>query len=335
MISKKGVMSIETMIIFIAVVLIAAVASGALLRSSNLLQQRALMVSDEARERFITGIEMMNVLAESQLINETLNNFEILVRLKPGSNPVQAKDLGLMLITSEYSTSATLEHPEMENLYDDIDISAVTNTSWLNIPNIEVNNRLDVGVTSERVRLLVNGSGDNEVLLFDLSYASNNPDQELLDLGINVPGEIFEVNLGVDISNVTGPGIDIEIYDLPIKHSVTQDIFGFVTIIGTVTINDSLVGVDAVLSSNPKYNYCDFNRLTPNTKFCMITQIGEDDTRMERGELFLIKYKVKEPLAIGTEEQINMRLIPKGGAIEEISTITPMVFVLQKTSLWG
>ena len=338
--NKKGLMAIGTMIIFIAVVLISAVASGLLIRSSGVLQQRALAVSDEARERIVTGLEIINVIAESELINETLNNFEVLTRLKAGSYPVQGMDVGLMLITSDYSTSAKLQHSNMAPTFETIDISAVPSSNdssaWMTIPNMEADNPKDVGVKTEQVGLLINATGVNEALLFDLSFASNNPDPELLDYGYNVPGQIYSVDLGIDLSNITGAGQSVEIYDYPIKHPVSEDIYGFVTITGTATVNDSLSGLTAEVSAFPQNDDCDFDKLIPNDRFCVVTQVGDNDnTKMEKGELFSIRYKVKKPLAIGTEEIVNLRLVPKGGSIEEISAVTPMVFVLRKTNLWG
>ncbi|MBN2881158.1 hypothetical protein JXM83_03830 [Candidatus Woesearchaeota archaeon] len=334
--SKKALMSIETMIIFIAVVLIAAIAAGLLIRTSGTLQQRAITVSDEARERIVTGVEIINIVADTELVNETLNDYEMLVRLKAGSYPIQLKDMNLMFTTAVYSISGNLQDSDMPALFDEIDVSSVDNASWLEIPNIETTNKRDVGSNEENVILVVNGSGDNEVLRFDLSYASHKDDYQLDSIGFTVPGQIIDVDLGIDLSNISGSGLDVELTDLPITNPVSGDIYGFVTIIGNATVNDSLTGLDAIITSFPTVDDCDFEKIIPNTQYCVITRVGEnDDLKLERGELISIRFRVKSQMAMGTEKLMSFRLVPKGGAIEEVSIVTPSVFTLKKTNLWG
>ena len=61
--SKKGIMGIETLIIFIAMIIVAAIAAGVLLRTQGVLQQKSLAVANEARERVVTGLEIISITA--------------------------------------------------------------------------------------------------------------------------------------------------------------------------------------------------------------------------------------------------------------------------------
>lgn len=343
MVSKKGIMAIETMIIFIAIVLVAAVAAGMLIRQSGLLQQRAISVSDEARERMITGVEIISVIAHTDIANQTMNDLELLVRLKAGSYPLQIKDLGFMLITPFYSESATLMHSTLTKSFADINIANVPNTTvangtnWLTISNIEVDNKKDIGTNTEKVRLLVDPTiNGTEVLQFNLSFASYNEDPDLESMGYNVPGQTFDVDLEVDLGNLTGAGVVVDITDYPIMHPISGDIYGFVNIHGTAHYNDSLRGLTALVTSSPARDDCDYDTLIPNKKYCILTRVGaNDDTKMERGELYSLKFKVKNQQAILPEELFEIKLIPKGGAIESVSIVTPAVLVLETTTLWG
>lgn len=333
-------MAIETMIIFIAIVLIGAVTAGLLIRTSGTMQQRAISVSDEARERMITGIDVINMVANSDTDEQTINEFEFLVRLKAGSYPVQIKDLNLLFTTSTYTESATLSHYSVESLFEPIDISNIyngTNSSftWSTIPNIEVENSKDLVNNEEKIFLFVNESGNEEIWV-NLSYASYNLDQSLKMLNYDVEGTTFKVNLENDLGNITGTGKLIEINNAPIKHPVSGNVYGYITIKGNAIHNNSLVGLDAKVTQFQTDNECEFNNLIPNTKFCIITRNGKNqDTKMEKGELYSIKFKVKEQQVISPEELIEIKLIPKGGSIETISVVTPAVFVLQTTTLWG
>ena len=343
MVSKKGIMAIETMIIFIAIVLVAAVAAGMLIRQSGLLQQRAISVSDEARERMITGVEVISVIAHTDIENQTMNDMEILVRLKAGSYPLQIKDLGFMLITPFYSESATLMHSSLDKPFPDINIANVPNSTvsngsvWMTIQNIEVNNKKDIGTNTEKVRMLVNSSiNGTEKLEFNLSYATYEDDPELNAIGYDVPGQTFVIDMGVDLDNITGAGRIVDITDYPIKHPVSGDIYGYVNIHGTAYYNNSLRGLTALVTANPARDDCDFETLIPNKKYCILTRVGaNDDTKMERGELYSIRFKVKNQQAIVPEELFEIKLIPKGGAIESVSIVTPAVLVLETTTLWG
>jgi archaellin len=335
-------MAIETMIIFIAIVLVAAVAAGMLIRQSGLLQQRAVSVSDEARERMITGVEVISIISHTDIDNQTLNDLELLVRLNPGSNPIQLRDLSLMITTPTYSESATLMHSTIPKLFNDINIANVPNstfsngTEWMTIANIEIDNKKDTGINTEKVRLLVNGSNNSEVLQFNLSFASYEDDPELEKMGIIVPGETFNVDLETDLSNISGSGVVIDLTDLPIRHSVSGDVYGFVSIHGTAMYNNSLIGLTAIVTSNPTRDDCDFDNLVPNKRFCLITRVGaNDDTKMERGELYSFRFKVKNEQVLIPEELFEIKLIPKGGSIEFVSMVTPAVLVLETTTLWG
>ena len=63
--NKKAVMGIGTLIIFIATILVAAVAAAVLISTSNVLQQRSLLVGQEARKAITDGIEVVSIITAS------------------------------------------------------------------------------------------------------------------------------------------------------------------------------------------------------------------------------------------------------------------------------
>lgn len=318
---KKGLISLETLIIFIAVVLIAALSASVLIRNSGILSQRALTVSEESRERLISGVDIISVSGQANITDESINDLEILMRLKPGSQPVQLKNLQLLFTTQDTSTQGTLQHSTATNQYDDIDVSTVTNASST-ISDIE-DSILDTGSTIETI-YLYNNSGSTE-LRINLSYASNNVD--------SITGEspaLAIVSLGADLSNT---GVTLSITDAPIK--VNGAVYGFLTISGTTTTVLSLAGTTATISNFPSTDNCVFTTLIPEKRFCLDVSIGDGDTTLEKGELVSIKYSFRPENVLALEEPYELRLIPKEGAIETLNAITPSTVVVEKTTLFG
>jgi archaellin len=101
-------MGIGVLIIFISTILVSAVAAGVLIRTTGLLQERALQVEDATRNRLVTGVEVFTAYAHGNTTNETISEFEFFMRTRAGSTPVQIRTMGLSLISPSFSTAATL-----------------------------------------------------------------------------------------------------------------------------------------------------------------------------------------------------------------------------------
>jgi flagellin FlaB len=106
--NKKAVIGIGTLIIFIATIVVSMVAAGVLVRSTGLLQERALFVEETARERLISGIEVYAVYAQGDRENQTISEFEFHIRLRPGSNPIQMRTLSMAFDTQDRIYAAEL-----------------------------------------------------------------------------------------------------------------------------------------------------------------------------------------------------------------------------------
>lgn len=104
--SKKGVMGIGMLIIFIATLLISATAAGVLITATNLLEQRALTVEQSVRERLVSGIDIVSVYVDGDVQAGTVDRFEFLIRTRAGSLPIQWRTLSLSFITDDLSLSA-------------------------------------------------------------------------------------------------------------------------------------------------------------------------------------------------------------------------------------
>jgi archaeal flagellin FlaB len=107
---EKGMMGIGALIIFIAIILIAAVAASVLITTGGSLQQKALITGTQTEEAIASGIEAMTVVASDASQQDTANtphqvgDFKVMVRLQSGS---QGLNLNNTIVTVDTETSST------------------------------------------------------------------------------------------------------------------------------------------------------------------------------------------------------------------------------------
>jgi flagellin FlaB len=92
---ERGQVGIGTLIVFIAMVLVAAIAAGVLINTAGFLQTQAEATGEESTEQVSNNLEVESVVSEVES-GPQVNAIAIDVSLAPGANPIDI-------------TSATLE----------------------------------------------------------------------------------------------------------------------------------------------------------------------------------------------------------------------------------
>jgi flagellin-like protein len=87
----KGESGIGTLIIFIALVLVAAIAAGVLLGTAGSLQQKALTTGKQTTQEVSSGIQVIS-LTGTDGQDGTVESFELTVKLSAGSDPLALND---------------------------------------------------------------------------------------------------------------------------------------------------------------------------------------------------------------------------------------------------
>ena len=322
--NKKGMISLEALIILIAMIVIAALSAGIIIRNSGLLGQRAVTVSEQSRERLVTGINVISMTGDANISAEKINDLEMLVRLKAGSLPIQLKNLKLLFTTQDVAMSASLQDLAVNDKYADINISTI-NTTWQSIADIE-----DTDLQVEAVEYIRYNSTTLNVE-FNLSFFSNNADPD--DEDAIVPG-VATIAIS-NLSNASGTPVALNIVDEAIILNGVK--YGYINIIGNATVNNSLSGInDAVLSNFPISDVaCKYVNLIEERRFCMKNKIGNGDSTLETGEIVALRFRFKPYNVLPIETQYELQMLPKEGAIETLSAITPSTLVVEKTKLWG
>ena len=121
---NKGMMGIGTLIIFIAVILVAAVAAAVLISTSGSLQQRGLATGSQAEESVSTGAEVISVMATDGSANHDVEYLELFMRIQAGSEPMNLDNTVILLDTA--TTSQNLVYDSTAS--DDTSTASDTST---------------------------------------------------------------------------------------------------------------------------------------------------------------------------------------------------------------
>jgi flagellin-like protein len=102
--SDRGQVGIGTLIIFIALVLVAAVAAGVLVNTAGELQSRASDTGDDAQAQVSNQIDVVS--ATGAVSSNEVNEITLVVKKSPGSDPIDLDEATIQYTSS--SDSATL-----------------------------------------------------------------------------------------------------------------------------------------------------------------------------------------------------------------------------------
>lgn len=105
--NKKGEMGIGTLIIFIALLLVAAVAAGVLIQTVGSLQEKALMTGDQAKGQIATNAVIVEVSGTDGSTGN-ITNLTMIMKLAPGSDEIKLDEA--ILTVNSYDSTATLSY---------------------------------------------------------------------------------------------------------------------------------------------------------------------------------------------------------------------------------
>lgn len=305
---KRALMGIGTLIIFIATILVAAVAAAVLISTSNVLQQRSLLVGQEARKGITDGIEVISIMTASDAIQETFNDFEILVRLSPGSDALQMRKFSLQYTAPTFDEAAVLAYADDETITQ---LGAIDDTSWVDVYDMDDDGRMD------KVILLTDADGTNEALQFNLSK----------------DGLTNNISLGVDLSNAGTNNVSIELDWAGIVAG--EDFYGVVAVNGETTTNDEIdAAVNVTVRQFAPVGACSPDVLPPETYYCYKVVNGNDDYVLNSGERFKIYYRLKQEHELGVGQDFGFIFTTEKGRLSEARARTTDVVTSTRTKLW-
>lgn len=109
---KKAEMGMGTLIIFIAMILVAAVASSVLIQTTGSLQSKALDTGRSARSNVGTSLHVVEVYGENSS-DQSIEELVVVMKLGAGSEPINFEDL--LVTLSLDNSSAEYNYDEYVN----------------------------------------------------------------------------------------------------------------------------------------------------------------------------------------------------------------------------
>lgn len=108
--NKKASEGIGTLVIFIALILVAAVAAGVLIQTASSLQGKASTTGKQVQQRIATGFSVIQVVANDTSngkIDGGTDQLAVTAQLSPGSDPIKLSDIIFTLVTQNGTQSYT------------------------------------------------------------------------------------------------------------------------------------------------------------------------------------------------------------------------------------
>lgn len=127
--SKKGAVGIGTLIIFIAMVLVAAIAASVIINTAGKLQHKASTVGDESTEQVASGIQVLKVIGHSDT-KTSLDKIAIMVAPNVGGE-IDLSTTLLTLGTGDAKYSLVYDDTQYNSdVKDDGSVSIFDETEW-------------------------------------------------------------------------------------------------------------------------------------------------------------------------------------------------------------
>ncbi|MBN2880526.1 hypothetical protein JXM83_00595 [Candidatus Woesearchaeota archaeon] len=101
--SKKAEVGIGTLVLFIAMILVAAIAAGVLIQTASTLQSKALQTGSRSTAQIGTALTTVMVYGEDALIDNSIEILYQTVKLTPGSDFISLND---SMITVDLTNSS-------------------------------------------------------------------------------------------------------------------------------------------------------------------------------------------------------------------------------------
>jgi archaeal flagellin FlaB len=121
--NRKAEMGMGTLIIFIAMILVAAVAAAVLITTTGSLQNKALDTGRSTTQEVGTSLQVVEIYAEDGS-DTTVEEFTVTLKLSAGSDPIRFSDLLMTLALS--NMSGDLQYDAAVNCSDNTTLDDTT-----------------------------------------------------------------------------------------------------------------------------------------------------------------------------------------------------------------
>ncbi len=304
---KKGEMGVGTLIVFIAMLLVAAVAAGVLLQTAGSLQEKSLSTGQQAKSQISTNARVIEVSATDGR-NGNLTDFQQIMKLSPGSDPIKIDQVIFTFNTKDQTS--TLKYKGTNGICEKNNVNGFN--TWNEEQVSLLNSTVDMYTLAEDL----DDDGTDDYL-----YLSNTT--SLTYTFVLSSAGNFSLSSGQDISDASTAPVSV-----PYSGTVTNgtDTFAYLTVSGSTATNDTIDDNVSVIVTPYKLGEGYFT--------VVYEQKGTNwvDGNLQRGDI--IRLCFESPGEIQEDEQVRLNFIPKIGTATLTQFVTPDVISTERVYLY-
>lgn len=302
---KKAEMGVGTLIIFIAMLLVAAVAAGVLLQTAGSLQEKSLATGQQAKSQISTHAETIEVSATDGR-NGNLTDFQEIIKLAPGSDPIKLEQVIFSVNTKDHT--GTLKYRGTNSICEKNNINGY-NTWNEEFITSEVSNSVNDYELAEDL---------NDDKQIDYVYLYNTTGNDYLYIALSMIG-ILNISLDADIDGIS----TIDVDNLAVTNGT--DIFAYISINGLSgpgVINDTVEFIITPYQEGEGYFSIVYEQTGTNWV----------NGNLQRGDI--VRMCFESPREVTEDEEIRLNFIPKIGTSTLTNFITPDVISTERVYLY-
>lgn len=304
--NKKAEMGVGTLIIFIAMLLVAAVAAGVLIQTAGSLQEKSLSTGQQARAQISTNARVIEVSGTDGR-NGNITDFQEIIKLSPGSDAIKLNQIIFTFNTKD--KTSTLKYRGTDGICEK------NNVDGYNTLNVE-----EIGLIDTTANVTLANDFDDDGV-DDSIYISN-------------PGNltwIFELSGAGTLTYNTGENItDSSTVCVSVDNSFTvsnaTETFGTLTVVGNSCTNDTIDTDVSVILTPYREGEGYFTGIYEQTGTNHVAG------NLQRGDI--IRFCFEAPGEITEDEEVRLNFIPKIGTPTLTQFVTPDVVSTERVYLY-
>jgi len=324
---KKAEMGVGTLIVFIAMLLVAAVAAGVLIQTAGALQEKSLATGQQARAQISTNARVIEVSATDGR-NGNLTDFQQILKLSPGSDPIKLTQI-IFTFNTKDSTS-TLHYRGTDGVCE------LNNQNGYNTWNRETIEYLNTSFDQFPLEEDLDDDGyDDYIYVLHTGGSGNN-----VSIGFNLSSRVSDgwfyniYEVGKDISNASSTPVNFSWGSTPIYNGSASEgktpaqiaVVGYLTMTGSTNVNNSLAN-NISIEIDPYH-------VGEGYFVAMYEQTGTNHVagNLQRGDVIRLCYE--SPSEIVEDDEVRLNFIPKIGTATLTQFVTPDVISTERVYLY-
>jgi len=139
----RGQVGIGTLIVFIAMVLVAAIAAGVLINTAGMLQTQAEATGEEASQQVSDRIQIQSATGTIDTDNENVSEINLSVTKSPGAGDIQLQNVTYEVVTNDEVITDVVSESQVSNITAQTDDTVITDRADRYVITLNTTNDLE------------------------------------------------------------------------------------------------------------------------------------------------------------------------------------------------